>query len=119
MSKRCRRRSRHRCITGEQTGEGGVPGEGIVEAQFGEQGVAVGDVFRLWNGCRRHRNVVAGEDGSGAVVTAINRGVWIRPQVLQQGIVDPLRELLEAVRSGWHGVGPAVCRCYGGIRSTR
>ena len=100
-------------ITGKQPGEGRIVGEAVVQPQFSEQGRAVGHVLGVRQRRGGDRDVMAGHHRSWAVVLTIAGGFGIRTQGRKQGVVHPLRELLEAVRGGGHWGGPAVRRCYG------
>ena len=84
-------------------------GQGVVEAQFGEEGWAVGDVDRIRNRCGRHWDVVTREHGARPVIVAVKRRLRIGLQGLEQRVVQPLREGLEAARDRCgHGVRPAL-----------
>ena len=79
-------------------------GQGIAKAQLLEQAVAVRQVGRYWQGRGCDRHVMTREHLAGAVIVAIQRGLGIRLQRLQQRIISPLRELSEGCdRSGAHG----------------
>ena len=79
-------------------------GQGVAQAQLLKKGGAVRQVggHGQGRGCDRH--VMARENLAGPVIVAIQRGLGIWLQRLQQRIISPLHELSEGSdRSGAHG----------------